>query len=75
MASGWLRGVVVEVPSGDTVVIAGGSKPGGPTKRITLSSLIAPRLVGFARDAFSFCYNEYYAAADSVGLRRSRAWW
>jgi len=44
MASGWLRGTVVEVPSGDTVVIGGG-KPGGPTKRVTLSSLLAPRLV------------------------------
>lgn len=47
MASGWLRGVVKEVPSGDTVVIAAGAKPGAipAEKRITLSSVIAPKLV------------------------------
>ena len=45
---GWLRGVVKEVPSGDTVVIAAGAaKPGAipAEKRITLSSVIAPKLV------------------------------
>lgn len=44
----WLRGVVKEVPSGDTVVVvAGGTKPGvvPAEKRITLSSLVAPKLV------------------------------
>jgi hypothetical protein len=44
----WLRGVVKEVPSGDTVVVvAGGAKPGQvpAEKRITLSSLVAPKLV------------------------------
>lgn len=46
MATGWLRGVIKEVPSGDTLVIAGTSKQGPPPeKRITLSSLIAPKLV------------------------------
>lgn len=46
MATGWMRGLVKEVPSGDTVVISGVVKPGvvPPEKRITLSSLIAPRL-------------------------------
>jgi hypothetical protein len=46
--SGWLRGWVKEVPAGDTVVIAAGAKGGqlpGAEKRITLSSVIAPRLV------------------------------
>ena len=43
----WLRGVVKEVPSGDTVVVAAGAKPGQvpAEKRITLASLIAPKLV------------------------------
>jgi staphylococcal nuclease domain-containing protein 1 len=46
MASGWLRGTVKEVPSGDTVVIAGAAKVvPPPEKRITLSSLVAPKLV------------------------------
>lgn len=46
MATPWLRGTVREVPSGDTLVVAGPSKGGPPpTKRITLASLIAPRLV------------------------------
>ncbi|GLC57824.1 hypothetical protein PLESTB_001270800 [Pleodorina starrii] len=46
MATGWLRGVVKEVVSGDTLVIAGTTKGPGPApeKRITLSSLIAPKL-------------------------------
>ena len=44
---GWLRGVVKEVPSGDTVIIVGAVKSGiPPEKRLTLSSIIAPRLVG-----------------------------
>lgn len=45
--SGWLRGVVKEVPSGDTVVVVAGAKPGQvpPEKRITLASLVAPKLV------------------------------
>ncbi|KXZ48282.1 hypothetical protein GPECTOR_29g59 [Gonium pectorale] len=46
MATGWLRGVVKEVVSGDTLVIAANTKGPGPApeKRITLSSLIAPKL-------------------------------
>jgi hypothetical protein len=44
--AGWLRGVVKEVPSGDTIVVSGASKGGiPPEKRITLSGVIAPRLV------------------------------
>lgn len=43
---GWLRGVVKEVLSGDTLVVAGAVKSGiPPEKRLTLASLIAPRLV------------------------------
>ncbi|KFM27295.1 Nuclease domain-containing protein 1 [Auxenochlorella protothecoides] len=42
---GWLRGVVKEVLSGDTLVVAGAVKSGiPPEKRLTLASLIAPRL-------------------------------
>ena len=45
--TGWLRGTIKEVPSGDTVTIVGPTKGGPPPeKRITLSSLLAPRLVG-----------------------------
>lgn len=47
-ATGWYRGRVKAVPSGDCVVIMAmaSSKPGPlPEKTITLSSLIAPRLV------------------------------
>ncbi|GFR42157.1 hypothetical protein Agub_g3009 [Astrephomene gubernaculifera] len=46
MATGWLRGTVKEVVSGDTLVIAGTTKGPGPApeKRITLSSLMAPKL-------------------------------
>ena len=45
--AGWLRGVVSEVPSGDTVIITAGAKPGAipASKRLTLASLIAPKLV------------------------------
>lgn len=55
MATGWLRGTVKEVVSGDTVVIMGPSRGGPPPeKRLTLASLIAPRMVGNAdRRGFS----------------------
>ena len=43
---GWLRGIVKEVLSGDTVVVMAATKSGiPPEKRLTLSSLNAPRLV------------------------------
>ncbi|CAI9767251.1 unnamed protein product [Fraxinus pennsylvanica] len=43
--SGWFRGTVKAVPSGDSLVIVGGSKAEiPPEKTITLSSLIAPKL-------------------------------
>ncbi|KAK9813035.1 hypothetical protein WJX72_007851 [[Myrmecia] bisecta] len=45
MAGQWMRGVVKEVVSGDTVVVMGQPRGGPPPeKRITLASLIAPRL-------------------------------
>jgi hypothetical protein len=51
MATGWLRGIIKEVPSADTLVIIGAVKSGiPPEKRITLSSLQAPRLVRALRD-------------------------
>ncbi|KAL6003572.1 Translin-1 [Asimina triloba] len=44
-ATGWLRGRVKAVPSGDCLVIMGSTKAEiPPEKSITLSSLIAPRL-------------------------------
>ena len=43
--SGWIKGIVKETPSGDTLVIASAPRPGAPEKRITLSSLISPKLV------------------------------
>lgn len=45
MATGWLKGTIKEVPSGDTLVIVGAAKVGvPPEKRITLSSLVAPKI-------------------------------
>ena len=46
-ASGWINGKVKAVPSGDTLVIMGRVKAEmlPPEKSITLSSIIAPRLV------------------------------
>ncbi|KAG7669099.1 hypothetical protein Ndes2526B_g00826 [Nannochloris sp. 'desiccata'] len=42
---GWMRGIVKEVLSGDTVVVMAAAKTGiPPEKRLTLSSLQAPRL-------------------------------
>jgi staphylococcal nuclease domain-containing protein 1 len=45
--AGWLRGIVKEVVSGDTVVVVAATQGPAvpPEKRLTLSSLIAPRLV------------------------------
>jgi len=43
--AGWMKGVVKEVLSGDTLVVMGAVKGGPPPeKRITLSSLQAPRM-------------------------------
>jgi staphylococcal nuclease domain-containing protein 1 len=48
--AGWLRGKVKEVLSGDSVVIVANVKSDlpPPEKRLTLSSLVAPKLVGEA---------------------------
>ena len=46
-AGGWLSGIIKEVPSGDTVIIKAVLKSTtgiAPEKRVTLSSLTAPRL-------------------------------
>ncbi|RWW17117.1 hypothetical protein GW17_00018971 [Ensete ventricosum] len=51
-ATGWLRGKVKAVPSGDSLVIMGSTKAEiPPEKTITLSSLIAPRLVPGATES------------------------
>lgn len=45
-STGWLRGIVKAVPSGDSLVIMGNTKTEiPPEKTITLSSLMAPKLV------------------------------
>lgn len=51
MASGWLKGTVKAVQNGDTLIIMGAPRPNAPPleKTITLSSLIAPRLVSASR--------------------------
>ncbi|XP_011082808.1 ribonuclease TUDOR 1 [Sesamum indicum] len=44
-ATGWLRGIVKAVPSGDCLVIMGNTKAEiPPEKTVTLSSLMAPKL-------------------------------
>lgn len=49
-ASAWLKGKVKAVPSGDSLVIMGSTKAEiPPEKTITLSSLVAPRLVNLFR--------------------------
>lgn len=47
---GWMRGIIKEVLSGDTVVVMAAAKTGiPPEKRLTLSSLQAPRMVSCIR--------------------------
>ncbi|XP_057422094.1 ribonuclease TUDOR 1-like [Lotus japonicus] len=63
-ATGWYRGRVKAVPSGDCLVIVAvaSSKPGPlPEKSITLSSLIAPRLArrGGVDEPFAWESREY----------------
>ena len=47
--AGWLKGLIKEVVSGDTVVVVAATQGPAvpPEKRLTLSSLVAPRLVRF----------------------------
>ncbi len=46
MATGWLKGTVKAVPSGDSLLIMGSVRGGPPPeKTITLAALIAPKLV------------------------------
>ncbi|KAL6996806.1 Translin-1 [Sarracenia purpurea var. burkii] len=61
-ATGWLRGRVKAVPSGDSLVIMGSSKAEiPPEKTITLSSLVAPRLArrGGVDEPFAWESREY----------------
>eukprot|EP00268_Persea_americana_P054270 TRINITY_DN619_c0_g1_i3.p1 TRINITY_DN619_c0_g1~~TRINITY_DN619_c0_g1_i3.p1 ORF type:complete len:987 (-),score=247.25 TRINITY_DN619_c0_g1_i3:523-3483(-) len=61
-ATGWLRGRVKAVTSGDCLVIMGSTKAEiPPEKTITLSSLIAPRLArrGGSDEAFAWESREY----------------
>ncbi|XP_011003528.1 PREDICTED: staphylococcal nuclease domain-containing protein 1-like [Populus euphratica] len=63
-ATGWYRGRVKAVPSGDSLVIMAvtSNKPGPPPeKTITLSSLIAPRLArrGGVDEPFAWLSREY----------------
>ncbi|XP_028103058.1 ribonuclease TUDOR 2-like [Camellia sinensis] len=60
--TGWLRGKVKVVPSGDSLVIMGSTKAEiPPEKTITLSSLIAPRLArrGGIDESFAWESREY----------------
>jgi hypothetical protein len=54
------RGVVKEVQSGDTLVIMTHGSPGGPVteKRLSLSNLIAPRMV---RSPVALVFNDIFA--------------
>ena len=47
MSGNYFKATVKEVSSGDSVTVVGGAKPGTipAEKRLTLSSLIAPKLV------------------------------
>ncbi|CAA6659682.1 unnamed protein product [Spirodela intermedia] len=57
-ATGWLRGKVKSVSSGDCLVIMGSSKSEiPPEKTITLSSLIAPRLARRGTDDEHFAWD------------------
>ncbi|KAI8544128.1 hypothetical protein RHMOL_Rhmol08G0271500 [Rhododendron molle] len=61
-ATGWLRGKVKAVPSGDSLVIMGSSKAEiPPEKTITLSSLMAPKLArkGGVDEPFAWESREY----------------
>eukprot|EP00850_Spirogloea_muscicola_P016978 SM000141S00922 [mRNA] locus=s141:240772:249829:- [translate_table: standard] len=65
MATGWLRGTVKAVPSGDSLVIMGAVKSGPPPEKIiTLSSLMAPKLA--RKDTL----DEPYAWASRESLRK-----
>ncbi|ONK58667.1 uncharacterized protein A4U43_C09F15430 [Asparagus officinalis] len=61
-ATGWLRGKVKAVPSGDCLVIMGSTKAEiPPEKTITLASIIAPRLArrGGIDEPFAWGSREY----------------
>lgn len=61
-ATGWLRGKVKAVPSGDCLVIMGSGKAEPPPeKTVTLSSLMAPRLArkGGVDEPFAWDSREY----------------
>ncbi|KAI3463513.1 hypothetical protein Pfo_020176 [Paulownia fortunei] len=62
-ATGWLRGIVKAVPSGDSLVIMGNTKAEiPPEKAITLSSLMAPKLAprrGGVDEPFAWESREY----------------
>ncbi|KAF8390783.1 hypothetical protein HHK36_025311 [Tetracentron sinense] len=61
-ATGWLRGRVKSVPSGDCMVIMGSTKADiPPEKTITLSSLISPRMArrGGVDEPFAWESREY----------------
>lgn len=72
MATGWLHGTVKEVVSGDTLVIMGPSRGGPPPeKRLTLASLIAPRMVGvFDADEVIWVCGNWHRLLDVCRQRR-----
>ena len=71
-ATGWLRGRVKAVPSGDSLVIMGSTKAEiPPEKTITLSSLIAPRLVNLYDVHYMFHVCLYLSFINIVSVYSS----
>lgn len=69
-ATGWLRGRVKAVTSGDCLVIMGSTKAEiPPEKTITLSSLIAPRLVS---DSFKYPHQENEKKKKRIFSKRKK---
>lgn len=73
---GWMKATVKSVENGDTLVVAAGAKPGAipAEKRITLSSVLAPKLVSSQRLGHGDGSSVLFAVASCVGtLLRCRS--
>ncbi len=70
MATGWLKGTVKAVPSGDSLLIMGSVRGGPPPeKTITLAALIAPKLVSVGFGFFILFWVFFFAFILDV------LWW
>lgn len=80
-STGWLKGRVKAVPSGDSLVIMGSSKAEiPPEKSITLASLMAPRLVWLALRTLFFQMIHIFELLSSFKSHSSfslvgTSWW